>query len=62
MMFLLHVLLTEGYADAGASWRQGYDTADNSYDFRDNLESLYAELKPFYKQVGHLLLHIWSSL
>lgn len=42
--------LSSGYADKGASWREGY--ALEGYDFRSDIERLYNELKPFYKQVG----------
>ncbi|XP_067952220.1 angiotensin-converting enzyme-like [Watersipora subatra] len=40
-----------GYEDAGDDWRTGYNVDDPNYNFRDDLERLYRELKPFYKEL-----------
>ena len=45
---LLVVLI--GWADTGAYWREGYKL--DNYDFRADIEKLYNQLKPFYKQVN----------
>lgn len=41
-----------GYTDAGDDWRSGYDIDGSDYNFREDLERLYADLKPFYKEVS----------
>jgi len=38
-----------GHTDTGAKWRMGYDAPN--YDFRANIEALYNEIRPLYKEV-----------
>lgn len=57
----MYIIITYlGYADKGEVWREGYDL--EGYDFRADIERLYIELKPFYKEVDPYFVYPWPVL